>query len=752
MSRTLAGFRNALMGLAAMIAALAALAAVGSDAALASGESTAFPALPDGRGYELVSPTDNAKGNVYAGWPLLLSNEGGYTELPEDAAASGNAFAYIAEPSEEGGAGREGATYGNQYIARRNAEGRWEASNMTPPADEFFTVPYYQAFNPELTEGLLTYNGKVPLVPGAPAERFRVPYARNFLTGAYSSLLPVQPPNTARFEFGAYGIGHAVYSTEPVFAGATADFSHILYIADDALAPGAEYNEEENNLYDFSGGSLHLVNILPNGETERNAVFGGPVLPRDYSEENAPDFENVLSTDGSRIFWSGRGANRNIYMREDGSRTVQIDAGAGGGGQYWNATPSGSKVLFTKAGDLYEYDVETEQTTDLVPGGEVQGLVGTSEDLSYVYFVANAVLASGASPGNCVAAAGGAGEQCNLYVLRQGQPVRFIATLSGKDNWTEPTSFGAKHGDWQGGLGDREAEVTPSGESALFSSILPLTGYDNETPGGRAEELFLYEYGSAKLRCISCKPSGAPAESVITTEGRHPPYSAYLPTSHQPTYALHWMSSDGSRVFFESLESLVPADNNGLADVYEWERGDAGSCQEAEGCLYLLSGAAAKSPSGLSGGAGAAFGEGAYLLDASASGDDVFFTSRAKLVPEDDTENIMVYDAHVGATRPPAQPQCTGTGCQGLPSAPPVFATPASVTYNGVGNFPAATSQAKGKATRGKRHTAGRHRARRHRGHRHRARGHRSRRDRQGGGHAARSHAHTSSKRDGRGK
>ena len=30
---------------------------------------------------------------------------------------------------------------------------------------------------------------------------------------------------------------------------------------------------------------------------------------------------------------------------------------------------------------------------------------------------------------------------------------------------------------------------------------------------------------------------------------------------------------------------------------------------------------------------------------------------------------------------------CTGTGCQGVPPAPPIFATPSSVTFNGVGNF-----------------------------------------------------------------
>jgi hypothetical protein len=126
-------------------------------------------------------------------------------------------------------------------------------------------------------------------------------------------------------------------------------------------------------------------------------------------------------------------------------------------------------------------------------------------------------------------------------------------------------------------------------------------------------------------------------------------------------------------VFFNSAQSLVPQDTNKGNDAYEWEADGTGSCTLSPGCIFLLSDGT--SP------------EGSWLIGSSASGDDVFFTTRGKLVPEDENENIDVYDARVGATSPPASPQCTGTGCQGVPSAPPVFATPPSATFNGVGNF-----------------------------------------------------------------
>ena len=79
--------------------------------------------------------------------------------------------------------------------------------------------------------------------------------------------------------------------------------------------------------------------------------------------------------------------------------------------------------------------------------------------------------------------------------------------------------------------------------------------------------------------------------------------------------------------------------------------------------------------------------EGSYLIGASTNGNDVFMTTRGKLVPEDENENTDVYDIRADAVPPPTPPRCTGSGCQGVPSTPPVFATPPSVTYDGVGNF-----------------------------------------------------------------
>ena len=67
---------------------------------------------------------------------------------------------------------------------------------------------------------------------------------------------------------------------------------------------------------------------------------------------------------------------------------------------------------------------------------------------------------------------------------------------------------------------------------------------------------------------------------------------------------------------------------------------------------------------------------------------DVFIITRAKLVAADEDDLYDLYDVRVNGTVPSLPPTCTGTGCQGIPGAPPIFATPSSATFEGVGNFP----------------------------------------------------------------
>ena len=658
---------------------------VGADVAFTTHPLLA-PGLPDGRGYEKVSPNENAGSNVYQDIPSNLSFEGQSTERPFIVASDGDTITYVGGPSEHGGIGVEGTDAGNQYLARHNAGGGWSSANVVPPAATLRDIARFVGFTDDLSVGFVNYPG-APLAAGAPGEGFETLYSKTFSTGAYEALVRTGPPNRSPREFGAPGM--ELGDSGAGYAGSSTGPEHSLFAANDALTPNAhDGGALENNLYDSSGGTTTLVNILPDGHTDPNATFGGP----GSTSSNPPILSHDISSDASRIFWTDQNSG-NLYVRENDTApqsplagetcTVPADACTvliAESARFWNATPDGSKVLYTQGGDLYEKDLDTGQAIDLAPHGEVKGVAGSSEDLSYVYFVADAALAPGAQEQACdeeenkLASA----TRCNLYAAHLGEPTRFIGALSPSDNRTLSQSFYAHYGVWQGGLADTEAEVTPDGAHLLFVSTEPLTGYESRERG----EVFLYDFGSSQLSCVSCSQTG---EAPPRVNGENRPLAAYLPSSHLATKAPQWISDDADRVFFDSNQALVSQDTNNRIDAYEWEADGSGSCTLDPGCIFLLSDGT--SP------------EGSWLIGSSASGDDVFFTTRGKLVPADENENIDVYDARVGVTAPPASPQCTGSGCQGVPSAPPIFATPPSATFNGVGNFaPPSSTPVKAKA------------------------------------------------------
>jgi hypothetical protein len=681
--------------------------------------------LPDGRVYEMVTPLENQDANVYVpnGLGQGEYSDGVLTRLPFEAAAGGDAVAYAGDPT-SGGNGREGGGAGNEYLASRSAAGGWTQVNLQPSGDD---RAVYQAFSSELSIGVLDSSESPALAAAAPGGRYDVLYTHAASGAGYSPLFTVTPPSGRPFyEFGSAGVpNHDFDNYTLAFAGASADFSQLLFEANDALTPNAvDGGVRENNLYDSSGGEVSLVNVLPDGAAAPNATFGAPLLEYPESMEEAegndsPDWSDVISEDGSRVFWTDVSTG-DLYVRENATQpqsplgasgeclvsadacTVQLDVsqgpGSNGGGRFWTASKNGSKVFFTDCGrltvdstavtsagctadvghtgergaDLYEYEFNSVvgrpgTLTDLTVdgnasdalGADVQGVIGADEDGEYVYLVANGVLTEGKNAEGKEPVAG----QLNIYLRHDGRTT-YIATLSPADTHYSGGGVGGI-GDYEQGLGNRTAEVTQDGRALVFTSKVSLTGYQNE----KTSEVYVYEAEGERLLCVSCKRGGEPASA-----GER----AYLYNSYSNTYLPRWISDDGSRVFFNSTAALVPQDTNGVQDVYEWERDGAGSCRESAGCVYLLSGGTNASES--------------WFLDASASGDDAFVITRAQLTPEDQNDNFNVFDARVGGVQALSPPVCSGSGCQGVPAAPPIFATPSSATFSGVGNFPAAST------------------------------------------------------------
>ncbi len=639
--------------------------------------------LPDGRVYERVSPVEDGQAEVYT--PAVYENrlprsEGIFTENVFAVSTEGDSVVY------QGAATVGGKSEGNAYLATRSASGGWRQSDIEPAGSRGAD---YFAFSSNLSTGFIEASSEVgldqgvlPLSPEAPGEGHWIPYEHGLESESYQPLITKSASLHRGEEL------HANY------AGSSADLSQVFFGANDALTknaaeidpfetsrPGAPGIYVAENLYESVDGRLSLVNVLPNETTEPNAVFGAPCIshhgpafcfePHEGSRTDqlptgeAADLSRVVSADGSRVFWTDLDTG-DLYVREDPSsgdaRTVQVDASIGGHGRFWTASVTGSKVFFTKGsrdflgepdGELYEYELESGRTNDLTPGVEVVGVIGASENAEYLYYV----------------------ESNNKLELWHDGTSTFLATLSTSDGGEEeePISpYQHPAGDWYANLGERTAEVTPEGNALVFMSnqSLAAVGYPNGPANGGMEEVYVYEAeDGGRLFCASCSPSGeAPP---VGSYGA----AAFVPVSWHGTYQPQVISDDGSRVFFDSAEPLVPQDTNGKLDVYEWERDGAGSCAESTGCIYLLS--------------GGQDGSSSWLLGSSGSGDDVFLASRAPLVAGDPYDAFAVYDARVGGVQSLVPPACSGTGCQGLPPAPPIFATPASVTFAGVGNFPA---------------------------------------------------------------
>lgn len=624
--------------------------------------------LPDQRAYELVSPATSGEAQVFPPFDGTSATKQFQTLRLVRAAAGGGSVAYVANSPASGGTGENGNGQGDEWLATRAPSG-WTATDAQPSQEFFAKEPrnheaLYASFASDLSAGFLTAPGQLT---GEVPEQCLDLYSRATANGVYT------PAITGNQNAGNCGA--------PVLAGSTTDNSQLFFEDGAALTQGTlSLGGEEENLYVAAAGRLSPVSVLPSGAPAGNAKFGSQV---EYSPEGGANFIHVISNDGSRVFWTDlntevtaenpTGATR-LFVREDAAsesaRTVLVAED----GEYLTASSDGVTVFFAKQGDLYAFDVNTHQTTDLAENGEVQGVVSSSEDGSYVYFVADASLAAGASAGSP-----------NLYLRRRvgttWAPPTFVATLSPLDNEFDSGVHLFGFGDWKPTARLRTAEATPDGHELVFMSALRLPGSAYNSPGCEpaehncTPEVFVYDAATARITCASCNPGGQPAEPY---NGSAEPQAlgSFLPVSHSNAYMLRWINEAGSKVFFDTTEPLVPEDTNHAQDVYEWEREGAGTCPSgrASGCISLISGNLSSEES--------------FLIDASANGEDVFFTTRGQLVPQDRNDKVDLYDARVNGGFPETSLACTGTGCQGVPPSPPSFATPSSATFGGAGNFP----------------------------------------------------------------
>jgi hypothetical protein len=238
-------------------------------------------------------------------------------------------------------------------------------------------------------------------------------------------------------------------------------------------------------------------------------------------------------------------------------------------------------------------------------------------------------------------------------------------------NWYTPPS-----GDYL--LFPTTREITSYKTAGCLTTVLPDTEAEKDD---HCEELYRYAYsvgGPGSVLCVSCNPTGAPPLSHVQIES----YASHENPGAGPPRA---MSDGGAYVFFDTADALVPADTNGLRDVYEWEADGTGGCALPQGCVSLISSGEDAQPS--------------FFLATNSTGSDVFFGTHAHLVPEDTDTAGDIYDARICAAANPCATraagevtQCEGDACQ-TPPPPLVVQTPATLTSTSSGNLSPPTAK-----------------------------------------------------------
>jgi hypothetical protein len=359
---------------------------------------------------------------------------------------------------------------------------------------------------------------------------------------------------------------------------------------------------------------------------------------------------------------------------------------------FYAAMPSGAGAWFTTAQPLIDADADSAEDLYLArfEGGQLtrlqratggdatdpnptapaglQGVVKVSADGNRAYFVATGVLTEDENALHQSAAQGAD----NLYLYdASSKETKFLARLCSGPEESGSLADPACPSDLDGGVGTengandawlwhfgpgggRRANLSPDGRFLVFDSNGRLAPGDTDN----APDVYRYDAQSGELARVSFGHRGNdangndslfPAELAEEIAGR----GHESPANTEDEFRS--ISADGSRVVFTTAAPLVSRDTNEGAhpscgqgsigcDVYQWEEDGHGSCEEAAGCVSLLS-------SGL----GTTSVLGGVL---SSSGRDVAFTTASGLVPGDVDGLPDLYDARAGggfAPQPPPQ-------------------------------------------------------------------------------------------------
>ncbi len=308
----------------------------------------------------------------------------------------------------------------------------------------------------------------------------------------------------------------------PFFDGASDNGSHVFFETADNLVPSDTDNQVD--VYDRSGGTLSLVSTGPNG--------GNGAFPATYRGNSADGSKGWFETAESLVA-GDTDTSTDVYERSGGT-TTEISTGPTGGNGAFDAffdgaSADGSHVFFHTAESLVPGDTDTNRdiydrsggTTTLVSTGPTGGngafdaiFAGNSLDGSHVFFETNESLVAADTD------------------TRQDVYDRFNGT-------TNLVSTGSI-----GGNGAFDAffdGASLDGTRVFFDTSEPLEPSDTDTSTD------VYERWAGTTTHLTFGPNGGNGAFGAFFDGTN---------------------ADGTRVFFNTSESLVSSDTDTARDIY----------------------------------------------------------------------------------------------------------------------------------------------------------------------------------------
>jgi hypothetical protein len=589
--------------------------------------------LPDGRAYGLVTPSEKN------------GNQVGPESLNAAVAADGQHVLYAATTG--GTFGGAGNGIGGVFVATTTSGG-WQSTWVGLPAEHagLDQGGFPGGASPDFST--LLYEAVAGIDPNDQNSSIDV-YARN-PDGSFTWVSQNGAVETA--------------AVDSRYMGSSADATHVLFETAQALTASDSAQKAGQALYERASGRTALVGV--NGDGSLTSACGA--VAGNGGKEGSNTIDRAISSDGSRVFFESPDPNGSgdlscsaqpggtqpveLYLRQNDTTTTEVSLSqktgsvgtpAPDGAFYAGASEDGSRVFFistdplTNAASprgtthLYVYDVNSRMLTFIAQGAPLLDQAGEnrpaiSADGHRVFFIGTV---PGVGPGS------------GLYLWDNGQ-ISYVSPA--------PVSSGN---------GAPKAQVSADGSTLAYTSTSDLTSFDSH--GYR--EVYVYRATGGSLTCPSCDPNGIPPTGDADL-------ALPLTTFQTPNLTL---TSDGSRVFFQSPNPLLPQATNGLENVYEYEQGSVHLLSDGNGPYETL------------------------LVGASSDGSDVIITTGDSLVPQDQNNGDGdLYDVRIGGGFPaPAAPaQCSGDGCQGAPSPQLPVPTVASVSFFGAGNVSPAAAGA----------------------------------------------------------